>query len=325
MRQFAREFIWDGRERIGALRHKARLFTGMASAGIFPNSAAAASIWHWEQQFRWLRQLARESGFTVADRGKLAQHKTSDTLFVLGSAPSINAIDDAGWKEIEKHDSIGFNYFLLHPFVPTFYHMELRREEIPMYRRCYELRQNDYKKTVFMLNYHFLEYGALKAEDVSFIKDLIVTVPRTYSEAPTSNIDTILGFVQNRIEPYDDYFLLHYRGSLCMMVSLGLLLGYKNIVMVGVDLRSTGYFYCDERYDLPETKLLRSERCEALGLDNEQPHATVDPKFIPSTITIDRVMKILDEKVLSKRGVQLYVHGKESLLYPDFPVWNGEK
>ena len=47
--------------------------------------------------------------------------KRSDTLFVLASGTSINQIPPARWKVIDQHDSVGFNYWPIHSFVPTMY------------------------------------------------------------------------------------------------------------------------------------------------------------------------------------------------------------
>lgn len=297
------------------------MHAGMVASGIFPNSSAAKCIWHWERHFHWLRSQARHAGFTVADRNNLIRHKTSDTLFILGSGPSVNAIDSDGWNEIARHNSVGFNYFIVHPFVPTFYHMELRQHEIEMFRSCYSLRREAYRASRFLLNFHFLNYDNLKASDVAFIDDILVTVPRTYSEARPQDVPRIVHFTQNLLEPLDDHFLLHYRGSLCLMISMGLLLGYKKLVLIGVDLNNSGYFYCDERYACAETEMLRSSRCQPQISPAGALHATADPTFIPSTITIDRVLKLLNENVLKKRGVDLFVYSKDSLLHPYLPAW----
>lgn len=286
-----------------------------------PGSHAADCIWHWERYFNWLRSQARQSGYLLANRDILSKNKTSDTLFILGSGPSINAINSQGWNEISRHNSIGFNYFLSHPFVPTFFHMELLRKDMEMFSGCYSLRREAYKYVPFMINYHFLTYDNLKPADLDFIDHKLITVPRMYVEARPEDLARVVDFSQNHIESLDDDFLLHYRGSLCLMISFGILLGYKKIVLVGVDLNSPDYFYCDERYANAGTQALRQRRCQSMTVSNSL-HATADPSFIPSTITIDRVLHILDDTVLRRRGIDLFVYNKDSLLYPSFPAWH---
>ena len=49
------------------------------------------------------------------------QHKKSDTLFILGSGPSISLLNDSDWNIISNCDSVGFNRWFYHPFAPDFY------------------------------------------------------------------------------------------------------------------------------------------------------------------------------------------------------------
>ena len=50
--------------------------------------------------------------------------KHSDTLFILASGSSINKISSARWDVIARHDSIGFNFWPIHAFVPNMYFVE---------------------------------------------------------------------------------------------------------------------------------------------------------------------------------------------------------
>ncbi|MCL2825571.1 MAG: hypothetical protein FWD57_16385, partial [Polyangiaceae bacterium] len=59
--------------------------------------------------------------FSLSD---LARKKNSDTVFILGSGSSINAISEDRWRGIRRHDSFGFNFWLLHRHVPTLYATE---------------------------------------------------------------------------------------------------------------------------------------------------------------------------------------------------------
>lgn len=293
----------------------------MLETGILPFSHAEKTLWRWESYFRWLRYQAYEAGYRVVKRDTLLPYKSSDTLFVLGSGPSINLINNAEWEDIARHNSIGFNYFLAHSFVPTFYHMELLQKHMPMFRDCYSQRREAYRGVPFMLNLHFI-INDYKSDDLDFIENRMVTVPRMYSEANSNDMDKIIRFTGKYIEPFDDYFLLHYRGSLCLMISIGVMLGYKKIILAGVDLNSPSYFYCADHYACEATKELRKDRCQRIegGL-----HATADPSFIPSTITIDGVLKLLREATLIPRGIELYVYDRDSLLYPEFPAWRGRE
>ena len=50
----------------------------------------------------------------------LGAKRKSDTLFVLGSGASIHDLNETEWAAIAAADSVGFNNWSLHPFIPTF-------------------------------------------------------------------------------------------------------------------------------------------------------------------------------------------------------------
>ena len=52
---------------------------------------------------------------------ELKKQKTSNRIYILGSGKSILDITEKEWKEIEKHDTIGFNHWYVHKHKPTFY------------------------------------------------------------------------------------------------------------------------------------------------------------------------------------------------------------
>ena len=51
----------------------------------------------------------------------LKKYKTSNRIYILGSGRSVLDISKKEWKEIEKHDTIGFNHWYVHEHQPTFY------------------------------------------------------------------------------------------------------------------------------------------------------------------------------------------------------------
>lgn len=321
--QHLRHLYWQTQAHAKSISRELNITRLMIRDGINPISNAARCILSWERQHKYQCGRAKRAGFKIIDRDTLLKHKTSDTLFILGSGPSINAIDNKGWNEIAQHDSIGFNYFLAHPFVPTFFHMELLRNDMEMFRGCYSLRRLAYKDIPFMIGHTYLDRSNLTAADLDFIDNKTVTVPRHYFHAKAKDTPKIITFAQDKIAQLDDTFLLHHRGTVCLTISLGILLGYKRLVLAGVDLHNTGYFFCDERYACAETQPLQQRRCEAsTSPNNTLRHATADPAMHPDVITIDHVLRVLNDTILTKRGIELYVYNKDSLLYPDFKAWH---
>jgi hypothetical protein len=71
-----------------------------------------------------MRKLIAKNGLQALSKLDVSQYKTSDTLYILGSGISIMDLNQEQWNVISSHDSIGFNSWMHHPFVPTYYCME---------------------------------------------------------------------------------------------------------------------------------------------------------------------------------------------------------
>ncbi len=53
----------------------------------------------------WIRNDSLR--YTWIARERWAERKTSDTLFVFGSGPSVNDLSEVQWRHIGEHDSLG--------------------------------------------------------------------------------------------------------------------------------------------------------------------------------------------------------------------------
>ena len=87
---------------------------GYVQGTIFPFNVLLKRVQHFLRQRRCQSEIS-------AKKWNLSSYKQSDTLFILGSGGSIATCSDKQWETIGKHDSIGFNFWLLHEFVPTYF------------------------------------------------------------------------------------------------------------------------------------------------------------------------------------------------------------
>ena len=99
---------------------------------------------------RQQRRIRKRLGIPPLSSVDLERYKQSDTIFILGSGSSINHISPARWKAIAQHDTIGFNFWPFHAFVPKLYFIEALspREQSAMYssyRALAERRESDYR------------------------------------------------------------------------------------------------------------------------------------------------------------------------------------
>ena len=86
----------------------------------YPILLRAYYVWYIARDVRAIEAARRRAGVPRLTEVDLHTYKRSDTLIVLGSGASINDISPERWKAIARHDSVGFNFWPIHPFVPTY-------------------------------------------------------------------------------------------------------------------------------------------------------------------------------------------------------------
>ncbi len=109
--------------------------------------------YYLRQQHSLAVDLARATNLPLLETLNLSPIKTSDTVFILGSGWSINEIPDNRWDVIGRHDTIGFNFWPVHPFVPRIFVFENLCTSIQqdLYRAFFttiQRRAQDYRLTV---------------------------------------------------------------------------------------------------------------------------------------------------------------------------------
>jgi hypothetical protein len=88
---------------------------------------------------------------------------------------------------------------------------------------------------------------------------------------------------------------------------------YRTIVLCGVDLNHSEYFYQDAVL-YPETASLEFS-------PRYQPHATNSP--MPWRITVESVILEMKRQLLDPAGIRLYVENRSSALWPKIPETPG--
>lgn len=268
--------------------------------------------WVWGNVRRSFRRYkeAKRYGVPVCSRKLLLPYKNSDTLFVLGSASTINKLTKCDWKYIRSCDSIGLNFWPVHSFVPTFYMFELpigrpRREKLLCYLND---RYDDYKNVPKI----FSEGRGGGARELSGV---MKNLPKTYIlnniKVPITNSYLTCRYVSfiDRLGLIDRFFIPSPRASIVRAVLIGAALGYHRLVLAGVELNNTEYFWdnwTDVKIDSGQAGPL---------------HKTASKEF--GELTADIALSIVQKKILSNRGIELEISSLSSALYPTYPLCKG--
>ncbi|MEW5984349.1 MAG: hypothetical protein AB1806_18505 [Acidobacteriota bacterium] len=245
----------------------------------------------------WIRFRRRVRRYRIIDEAQLLESRKSKTLFIFGSGASLNAIHEDEWREFERHDTLGFTWFVRQRFLRCDYH--LIRELAPA--------RGDRRSTRVQLE----EYFAILRSNPLFL-DAVFLV-QTGWRAINGNQAIGYGLLpeRNRVflwrtligprQPSTSLArgLTHAFGTLNECVNIGFLLGWTRIVLVGIDLYDRRYFWL--------------EPAQASDARRDEPHSTAQQGIVD-------LMGQWHE-FLGRCGVDLFVHNPRSLLAKTLPVW----
>lgn len=308
-------------------------------------------------------QEAAQELSSIVDGPKLtevdfSEYKSSDTLFVLASGGSIAQITDAQWEHIDQCDSVGLNRWPVHDFVPTYLVFELKfapkyREFRNEYWQLLEHKQTQYSDVPMILKPSYIVRNFEPGDLPEWLEgEIIASCDSGFERVVGRN-----GFHRNeKLLQYlydHGYFdrlevLYRKRGSVSQLLHFGVGLGYENIVLCGVDMVDSKYFFDErseyyERQNVPIPKYTEpsNDSTETANTDSEDGavdstadgdetdseeddrHPTFNPEF--GNLTLDRVIYSMRDIVLDPEGVDLYVENTKSALHPTVPEYEYPK
>ena len=241
-------------------------------------------------------------------------YKKSDTIFVLGSGESINGITKEDWDHIAKYDSFGMNWWPVHWFVPTFYYSSFPRQKIYFEYFCSIIgsKIRGYYNTVFFVSSNRAARRGIHPRILpDFFHSMQLVCFYEYEEPIRLKKGEFFSeeTFKNKI---------YYRGGLSLVLDLINKMGYKNIVLLGVDLTKSNHFY--DRYPEMQWQFETGYR-KAVDEKLYSPHPTMDTKN-GSKVPIDRYIYAVQDLYFKTRGIIIYVGSHKSILAERLPIYN---
>ena len=287
------------------------------------------------------RILPKWKGAHDPRRLRVADFKKSDTLYVMGSGGSILDLSEQAWQDIRSADSMGINFWLYHEHVPTWFTCEVAREgtAAAALMQLLEKRLPAYQNTCFLL------------KDVTKLDERFPAWHELFPLGRVKHLYTLASLsVKGRNARALRFYLRWYRrlglfrqseelwgvpmkrATIFMAMSFALMAGYKRIVLCGVDLSNTDYFYSHPRYAsqelppppvIPATAEALADKYRRTGVKMRQApnpaiHNTIDPALNP--LPMDEIIYAFQEEVLKPAGVELFVALPSSRLHPRVPA-----
>lgn len=271
---------------------------------------------HFEAKRRACR-MAR-SKYRVLDHAELSGFKKTRRVFVFGSGYSLNVIPDAEWSRIAGYDTIGFSGSFHLQKVPITYHLfrgwvESTAGSLAWQQDAAEISRvidgNPWlKDTVFVFQEGFTAIFSNRLIGYEMLDPkyrIAFFLPDKLTRLPHRNMRQGLA---------------HRMTGLCSAVSLAVAQGYDEIVLTGVDLYDSRYFW------LPPDKTLGWSEIEQRLVPTNQNMRGISATGTHNTVNngIIRVMGEWHCHLKDRYGVELSVYNPISLLTETVPVfsWN---
>lgn len=246
--------------------------------------------------------------------------RKSDKLFILGSGASINNLSLVEWEYIKKYDSVGFNFWLVHEFVPNFYVYEesyiTERNEI--FYQILNMKKEQYKNTPFLIKDVELKYTKLLniPNDIKHNFYLASCLFLQGSSLKKQYFNRILLEVDKFLQKKNKnniQFSFGRKASLSYLVFLAYLLGYKEIILCGVDLNNTDYFF-DHDFYVNSLKPINAKGAK---------HATNQINNSSDLdMTIAEILHGINTTLLEPKGIKLMVSNPNSALVSVMEVYD---
>ncbi len=263
-----------------------------------------------------INSLGRTGTWLTSDL--VSAHKKSDTLFILGSGDSINQYSTEQWADVKNADSFGINHWLLHPFVPTYYAFENSKPESrQIYFNNFDQVWMRYQNTLMLYKDGPRGKKRFEMVPIRFRDKLYILNNPSLPILSANQLDLAmktLDWLLKSLNHGSRFILFRKRASLLTAIEFAQVAGYRKIVLCGIDLNTTGFFYDHNRQQLIDQGFLVPQPVHLDGV-----HKTENPKH--GEVTISQLIRKYNELVLRKAGIQLYIGSPTSALAQDLPYY----
>lgn len=242
------------------------------------------------------------------DFRKMFKHKKSDTAVVLGSGPSINSLSKKDWEKLRTFDTWAMNNWIYHPFfVPKFYTIEAKHYDFNILKRRLDEKKKEYHNTIFLFRKHSIK---MPNGDRPALWKMAKDFPYIYlfKRKPRKGIKRSDDDWNSRYEIDESVLTVSYDISITGLLELLYRMGYMRIILIGVDLYDSRYFWTDG-----------GEKYGEIHHNTNKEHEGKDPNLPHNTIGIQNYIIDYNSYWMCRRKGQVYTATKKTLLYPKLP------
>lgn len=169
--------------------------------------------------------------------------KKTDTIFLIGSGSSINEITEKQWDIINSYDNMGVNNMFYHPFfIPKSLHLELKSYDWVIAKDRLEEKWELGWKNV---NYIFpTERATYIADAIGHKNQSKIFVYKYAKRGKHPKVDKGHTTIDANFNP-NTVIYKSYDSSVSSIIQILYLMGYENIILWGIDMSNSKYFWTD--------------------------------------------------------------------------------
>lgn len=250
---------------------------------------------------------------TIINQNNLVK---DNKIFILGSGSSINDYTNKEWNEISSNHSFGFNHWFYHKFTPNYYSLEVLADSLLWKKQFSEFSKvhNAYKDVPIMIR------GAIYRNiDLSILnKDLKWFLPLEL-EAPIKSYKQLRKALKlfkflSRFKYVNRKIVLGSNASVVAIIFTAWRMGYKEIILCGVDLNNLEYF--DSRARFSNDNVINNTNYKK---NSNKLHKTA--RFDGGLLPVQEIIYAINEHLMIPLNIKLYVAKSSSLLSEKIPVY----
>ena len=275
--------------------------------------------------------LSGSLGLSVLDVASLRSSYLGDLnrpFFILGNGSTVNSLTEEQFALMAKGVSVGVNAWPVHPFVPTMYSFEYDKYSFSpdaeltfLLRKAEErIKQNQETHNAPLLLFRpGLPAGVSAVGELTAMMKanaLIYGRANLLSETESAlAADLELLLDGEHRSQYRQAVLPDNGSSIVRLVFLALEAGFKEIVVIGVDLNGSDYFWYDPQF-IEKNRDYRHILVREPG-DSTLTRETSDRPFDTSQFLFQ--LSLAAEKTL---GAQIFASDKRSTLAEKLPLYD---
>jgi hypothetical protein len=234
------------------------------------------------------------------------QLRKTETAVLLGSGSSIARITMKEWAAISTYDTWTTNNWVYHPFfVPDFYMVETKWYGFDILQRRFKEKWDAYKQRT---NFLFMYGKRIRLRDGRrpYLRDVVPDDAKRYefSAIPRDAKRTHKPFNAN-YQPKPHCLTKSYDMSMTMVFELLHKMDYARIILYGIDLHDSLYFWSDGDPKYGEVHHRWNKE-----------HENKDPKSPHATHRIKDFILDVNDRWMEPRDREIFVGHDDTMLFP---------